>query len=274
VISGGDMMSRLSLSAVGLALLLCGCVNGFEKYYKARIDVRTDPSYDSSYVMPTGKIPVYTTDDIKKDARALLAKGFIVIGESSFYMPDNRVNADQLQTQAKAVGAHLVLLKTAYKDTVTGAIPLTVPTTSTSYTTGTGTVYGAGGNATISGSAITNTYGTQTEMIPYSLSRSDFDTLYFAKAKIRFGTYTVNLTDKERQALQTNFAVRIDIVIENSAAFNANILPGDYLLSINDIPISSPATFVSTLKNVGGQDVTVHLVRNGAEIVKAVHMNP
>lgn len=265
-------MKKLIWFAV-LVPLVSGCVNGFEKFYQGKTDARSLPNYDASYVVPDGRIPIYSSSDMQGDAQKLVERGFIPVGNSSFYAPDNKVDARQLQDQAEKIGAHAVLFHSSYRDTVTGAIPLTLPNNTTSYTNGTATAYGSGGSATAYGTSTTTTYGTTTTMMPYSQSRSNFETVYFVKVHARIGIYVVALTDDERQTLQTNLAVKVKAVVQDSPAFFANVLPGDYVVAINSDPITSPESWTAALQKYEGSDAAISLLRNGQSLSKQIHIN-
>lgn len=271
--AGGGMRKGLFVCTAATALVVCGCTNFFTKFYQGQPDAKLIPGYDAAYAVSEDNIPIYSSNDIPDDVQKLMTRGFMPIGESAFYAPDNKVSADQLRKQAKQIGAEAVLIRTSHKDTLTGAIPLVLPNNSVSYTNATATACGAGGCATGYGTGTTTTYGTTTTMMPYSVSRSNFDAVYFARIRVRLGIYTLLLTDAERQQLQTNKAVKIAVVVQDTPAFLADVLPGDYLLSINGDPISSQENLASALNKFEGQDVELHLIRKGEPLTKKVHIN-
>ena len=110
-----------------------------------------------------------------------------MIGASFLNAGVNRVKESQLRAQAERVGAQVVLVSSQYTHTVTGAIPLTVPTTSTTTSSGSATAYGAGGSVTATGTGTSTTTGSQTVLMPYSVQRADFGAVYFARVKSRLG---------------------------------------------------------------------------------------
>lgn len=110
-------------------------------------------------------------------------------------------------------------------------------------------------------------------MMPYSVNRSNFDAIYFAKIRSRLGVFVIPLSDAERQELQTNLAMKIAAVIQDTPAFLADVLPGDYLVSINGDSISSGDGLTAALNKYEGQDVELHLRRNGQPLTKKVHIN-
>jgi len=263
---------QINLVILALFTLTACTPNYFVKYYKGPADARAFPAYDASYSSPDGQIPVYTALDIHTDVLKLISKGYIPFGESSFYAPERKVSMDQLQDASQKVGAQSVLIQSHYRDTLTGAVPLVMPNNSTSYTSGTATAYGPGGSATAYGNSTTNTYGTSVAMMPYSVSRSDYEAVYFFKGRIVLGIYPADLTDYERQQLQTNLAVRVAAVTQDSPAYLADVLPGDYLLDINTDPITDKKTYYAAINKYHGQDVTLRLIRNGKIVIKKVHI--
>ncbi len=266
---------RIKLALSLTVLLLTGCGGGlFSKYYTGQDDIKSVPAYDASYELPNDEVPIYTSNDFQADTLKLMTNGFVAVGESSFYAPDGQVDRDQLEKFAKNLGAHAILYHSSYRDTVSGAVPLILPNNSVSYTSGTATAYGSGGYATAYGNSTTNTYGTQTVMMPYTSSRSNYDAIYFAKVHSHLGIVVVPLSDSERQTLGTNRAARVLVVVEGSPAFNADVLPGDYLQTVNDDTIINQQTLGSALQKYEGQDVTLTLIRNGKPITKKAHVDP
>jgi hypothetical protein len=179
------------------------------------------------YVPSEGSLQLFTTSDMQRDIREAARRGYVPIGHSAFQSGGRGVTESNLRAQAEAVGAQMVLLSSAYSHTVSGALPMTLPNNSTSYTSGTATAYGPGGTVNAYGNATTTTYGTTTAMVPYSVARYDYGAVYFVRRKSRLGVLPKALDDAQRQRVQSNSAVVIDLVIDGSPAFKADILPGD-----------------------------------------------
>jgi hypothetical protein len=254
------------LAVVVTALLLAACANPYEKFYHGTPDGRALPGYQAS----AAPIQLYSTDNFARDVQLLQSKGFGVIGNSSFNAGSNAVSERQVRSQAEKVGAQVVLVSSKYTNTVTGAVPLNLPQTSTSYSTGTATAYGPAGTATAYGSGTTTTYGTQTVMMPYSIDRSDFGAVYMAKFKTRIGVMVEALDDQTRKRLDTNFGVRVRVVIEGSPAYAAGIFPGDVLLAISGESVQSVDYFRTMVPKYSGQLVKINLDRDGTRIEKSV----
>jgi hypothetical protein len=128
-------------------IFVTGCVqNGFVKHYQGS---KYDPIPSST--------PVYRASDIPHDARQ--------IGASNFVSSNGEGNKEALAA-ARKIGAHGVVWKSEHYTTTSssGAIPISTPTSTTSYHSG--SVWGSGGSANYSGTSTTR--GTSTTYIPYT----------------------------------------------------------------------------------------------------------
>lgn len=100
----------------------------------------------------------------------------------------------------------------------------------------------------------------------------DFGAAYFVKRKWSFGLEPRELTDQERQALQSNRGVAVRLIVDGTPAFDADILVGDLLTEIDGVPITSLASFGALLDERSGNRISVTLVRNGTRLVKGVQL--
>jgi len=267
------MRRRLRLLICTPIVVLAACANPYHQFYKPNTaisgDVRTMPG-----VIPAeGPLQIFTTADIQRDVREMRRRGWFVIGWASFNSGGQGVTERNLRAQAENVAAQAVLVSSKYTNTVTGALPVVLPNNSTSYTSGTATAYGPGGVVNAYGSATTTTYGTTTTMVPYSINRFDQGAVFFVRLKQRLGLYPKALDDAERQKLQTNSAVAVDFVVDGSPAFRADILPGDYVLSVSGQPPGGPEDFLKQIKEHEGQEIDLVLLRGDQKITKRVQMN-
>jgi S1-C subfamily serine protease len=98
--------------------------------------------------------------------------------------------------------------------------------------------------------------------------------VFFVKQRFEFGAFIRDLNDAERQELQTNRGAAIRLVIDESPAFNADILVGDIVTLINDIPITNAQHLATLLQERKGQPVSLSLIRRGQRIEKSVQLNP
>lgn len=257
-------MRRISL--IGL-LLVTGCLpNPYAQFYQGLPDARQSPGYEAS----TSPVQLYSSNDVDRDVLELMRRGYNLIGTSSFNAGMNNVRESQLSSQATRVGAQVVLVSSRYTNTISGAIPLSLPTTSTTTSSATATAYGSGGVVTGYGTGTSTTYGTQTVMVPYSVARADFTALYFAHTKTRLGVYVAALDDSTRRRLQSNSGVKILVVVNDSPAFNADIIAGDILTQVNGEPVRSVEIFAQLLNENEGKTVALTLNRDGHQVRKTV----
>ena len=99
-----------------LVFFVGGCAtSGYKQFYQQYIDVKTLPDLE---VLRLGQEPqVYGTDNFDRDIAILRAKRYIVIGASSFN--GGHENTKNAATQAKSIGATIVLTNSQYTDTRT-----------------------------------------------------------------------------------------------------------------------------------------------------------
>lgn len=267
-------MKKLAGQLVAVTLcgvLLAGCANPYAKFYQGAPDARANPRY----VAPPGPVQVFALNDIERDRDNLMRRGYIQVGFSSFQAGSSNATQAQLIEQAQKLGAEIVLANTKYSHTVSGVMPLTLPTTSTTYSNAHATAFGSNGtSATAFGSGTSTTYGTQTTMVPYSADRSDFGAVYFARVRPRLGIYVKPLTDEMRQARSSNTGVIIYIVVDNSPAFAADILPGDILVAINGENVAGVEGFNQIVAKPYGQQMKLTLGRGDKTVEKVVSPLP
>lgn len=178
----------------------------------------------------------------------------------------------QLREQATKIGAHVVLVASQYTHTVAGAVPLSIPQTTTSYSSGTATAYGSGGTVNAYGSGTATTYGSQTVMMPYSVARSDFGARFFIKTKSRLGIFPAAVSDAARRRIQTNAGISVQVVTENTPAFGADVLPGDIILSIGGDSIQAVEHFYQLLDKYQGHKPLFKIDRDGALVEKEIEI--
>jgi hypothetical protein len=266
-----------------LVLCLSGCANGFARYYTPAANaekIATSPYVEKAPAQPK----LYShSGDLQGDYKNMLENGFLLIGTSAFYGPANKVSASQAIDEAKRVGAAVVLVRSSYKDTLSGVVPFTVPNPTqyaTVNTTGTVNSYGSGGYATgnyNSSSTVAIPGGYSTYNIPYNISRNDFFASYWVQQdvqKMRLGIRYIPLPDEARQRLQRNTGILVPIVVRGTPAFQANILEGDVILKINGADVIDPQGFDQQLTQLAGQPVELAILRGAESMVIKVRLNP
>jgi hypothetical protein len=262
--------------------LVGGCAtNQFAKYYQ---DGTTNmPPEVAKRLMPySGNSKIFTTNDMKSDSETLMRQGYRQIGSSGFH-GTGRVTQKQLQDQATNVGADVVLYASRYQGSEQVAKPFlqyNPGQTSTTYSSGNvnANAYGSGGyahgTATYSGTSDTTTSGTySTTVVPVTVHRYQYGATFWRKSKpSTLGVLFVNLPDELRKNLQRNTGVLVMLVIDDSPAFKANILPGDVITEMSGIAIESQKDFMAKIPQFEGKKCDLLILRNGKPITISVQM--
>ena len=225
-----------------LILLLSACAqSGYKQYYKPYVDAKTLPDVE---LLKKGQEPqVFGSKDFEKDIRTLRAKRYIPIGHSSFN--GGYEDTSNAAAQAKRIGATIILVNSKYTNTQTTTSTLFLPDNKTTYYSGTGTANTSYNSAYSGylGSSSTNayysgtstTYGTKAIPITSHQQRYDQTAVYLVKStkKLKYGISFKDLTPDQRRSFERNTGVLIYIVMEDTPAFYANVLPGDILIKID-----------------------------------------
>lgn len=259
-------MRRLALAFLFLA---CGCMsNPYSKFYSGQPNARSLPGY----VRTSEPYAIYGTNNFDRDVAEMMRRGFVVIGQSSFNGGMGAAKQSAIRQQAEAIGTRVVLVSSRYTNTVSGSIPVVVPKTSTTSGTATARVNGAGGTVTANVSGSSTTTSSEMVIVPYSVARGDHVAVFMAPMKPRLGLVVVAMDDASRQRIQSNFGVIVSVVVNDSPAFNADILPADVVTQIGGERVGSPETFSRLLQKFEGQLVEIVLIRQAREIKKQVQL--
>lgn len=250
-------------------MTMAGCATGYSEFYQPL------PSADETLLRrispaPSEPIVERAEGDWREITDKYARRGYVPLGSSSFNSGQEEDDDDAIE-QGLEVGADLVvIIRPRHTGSTTASIPITTPTATTSHTTGTATVHGSGGSATAYGNATTTTYGTRTTYIPMTVNRFDYGAIYFVKVKTQFGAYFRDLNDAERFSLQTNKGAAVVLLVDGSPAYNADVLVGDIVLSVNGKRVSGVQDMLDLIREHAGESVTLALVRDGKEISKTV----
>lgn len=258
-----------------LVLLLSSCANPYSQFYRGDLDARSRLDYEPV----EGDVQIHRSHDLDRDILALVRCGYTPVGTALFQREENfnkvaqRIEEARLRKQANKVGAHVVLTAKKYQQTVSGVAPQQVPTMATSISTGTATAFGPRGVVNAVGTGTTTAYGSQTVMAPYSFDVFEHCAVFFAKTRSRVGIVPLPVDDATRKRLETNSGVIVLAVREGSPAFQADILPGDVLLSIGEDRVQSVENYLQLLDKNEGQTVSFHLDRNGKPVKKQIQVH-
>jgi S1-C subfamily serine protease len=195
---------------------------------------------------------------------AMLEKNYVLLGYSSFNGPGSR--ASQVLSHATSIGAAAAVVYSKYSNTVSGTVPLVLPSQpTTSVSSVQGSVAGTGGYATYSGTATTTTYGGTTAYnLPYRIDRFDQFATFWAKGRPPIlGVFGRDLSSEERAELERNGGVAIVAVMQGSAAFRANLLRGDIVLALNGVQVQDQQQFFGLLEPLAGTEVSLEIYRSG-----------
>lgn len=268
----------LSLSlAVSLLLLVAGCASGYKQFYQPAKGA-TPLEIAALRAAPPSITPIVehsqpVDDDGQSILKAYAKRSYVMIGQSAFNS-GSQESEDSAVRQGQEVGADLVLiLNPKYTGSVTSIIPITTPTTNTSYSSGSATAYGPGGPVTAYGTGTTTTYGSTTNFVPVTVHRSDYAAIFFVKRRVSLGAFTRELNDAERQEFQSNKGAVVHLVVDGSPAFDADILVGDVIMAIDGKSVSSTKTLQALLREHAGKLIAVSIVRRGQHIEKSVKLN-
>lgn len=252
-----------TLIVVAAVAILSACASsGYQQFYKPYVDVKTLSDIES---LKEGEVPkVYNSNNMDTDGKALVSKGYIALGYSSFN--GGYENESALISQARRVGAVVVLTGSAYTNTETTTTSVLIPTSST--TTQSGSVYGYGGNASYNGSS--TTYGSTVVPRTTSQKRYDQTAVFFVKSikKMKFGAGFNNLSPEQRAVYQRNTGVIVEVVMENTPAFNANLLEGDVIIGVDKLPVNNVEQLIKILENIDTTktvSIVVKVIRKSEE---------
>ena len=246
------------------ALMSAGCTtSGYQRFYQPYCDVSQLKDVE---FLAEGAEPYVWQVNIKEvgDAVKLLrARGYESVGYSLFNGGyENIANAKK---QAKRLKALAVIVGAEYTDTQTSTVPLSIPTSQTTYGSGTVSMGSVHGN--YSGSS--TTYGSTIVPITTNQRRYDQGAVYFVKdkRKYRFGLQFVNLNSEQRKVLGRNTGAVVDVVIENSPAFYSNVLEGDVIIAVDGVPVRSVEEASTAMRDVpeSVKSSTLRIIRSGVE---------
>ncbi len=255
-----------------MALNLSACVNGYSKFYTAVPGATPDVIAKLRIATPP-EVPLVehsaTFSDIEQRFGRL---GYSPIGYSSFNSGSKESDKDAIE-QGKNIGADLVvIINPSYTGTTTSQVPITTPTASTSYSSGSATAYGAGGAVTAYGNSTTTTYGTNTTYVPMTTNRYDYGAAYLVKRSYIFGVQWRDLTNDERAKLLSNSGVSVTLVINDTPAFRNDVLAGDIIVKIDGQRIYGEKEASGVLAVKRGKAVNFTIFRNGEVLEKTIKL--
>ena len=234
-------MDKTSLLSA-LFLVVSGCSNPYTQFYTDYTG-GVNVLEDARFVVGTGEPRLIRGSTLEQDEQRMLEDGYNLIGESGF--EGARVDQGLAIAQARKVHADVVIVYSQYTNTRSGSIPTTTPDKQT-------------------------TYGSTTTYIPYSVDGYDYLATYWIKANLRLGLHGRGLTYEERKSLGTNKGLYVYVVVKNSPAWEADLMPGDVIRKFNGVEVIDDGHFASLLDAIDNPAVQLETSRQGQTILKEV----
>jgi hypothetical protein len=262
--------SRLRASIPLLALLLIGCGNPFSEFYSGTTVTELQKDGTKLLQAPAADPQVIQAGDFNNTIRQWAEDGWMFLGQSNWIGADVG-SLSQAKEQAKRIGASVVIWSYQYMGSSSSAMPITTPTTSTTY--GSGNAYGGYGAASWSGSA--TTYGTQTTYVPITIHRFEVAAAFLCRPANPpiMGLFVRRMTPEEQQRAGTIQGSMVDLVIRNSPAAAAGILPGDVMVQVGSMPVSDEASYQAAVIANKGKQVDVEWIHRGEKVHRTIQLN-
>jgi serine protease Do len=260
------------LPVICAVALLTGCVsNPYAQFYQSYTN-RMPVEVQQRLIVapPQPQILTATPQTHSDEGRRLEERGFVCVGFSGFR--GGAPTQQQLVEHAKKVGAEVVIHSSEYSHTEQGVRPVFSyepgqTLTTTHYGTAKANVYGSGGYAygsgTYSGYSTSTTPGTlHTDYVPYQHRVYEYGATFWRRIKPGvFGVLIVPIPESMRGMLQRNTGAFVEVVMQDSPAFKANIMRGDIIIQMADKPITSVQEFIELVPSYAGQKVSVRVIR-------------
>ena len=212
-------------AAVGL-MILCAApafANSFERFYQPVPSPPTIASEEAPQLY-------ISSGETMRDVNALWGRGFAAVGLSSFNGPP-KSDAEALAF-AKKLGARWVIRASAHTGTRTGALATPF----------------------LGGAIVT----------PLVTERFDQQALFFKPIIHKgMGVLIGELTDQQKQEIGSNRGLMVRAIREGSPAYQADLLPGDLLLTIDGKGCDTTA-LKEAIANYS-QPMAMTLLRGGAQ---------
>ena len=213
-----------SLFIVFFFLYSCATVNPYTQFY------RENPSFPHEDAFPTDFVEIIRTDDIDNVSLDLYTRGYELIGVSGFN--GEQENEQSAINHAKMIGAEIMVLSREFAQTQL--------TTSGYY-----------GNAFWA-------IPIQEEILRYEQSASYFRDVPF---KGKLGIKTSNLNVNQKKEYETNTGVFLQVVVLDTPADKAGLIPGDVLIKVNNERVGNNQTLQKILDSMPSGKSNLEIIR-------------
>lgn len=257
------------------SIAITGCTNGYNKYYIKTADLNDIKVYREN---PPPKNPEVIKISNRADIPSIIdnqwKNGYIGIGYSEF---QSSIYWDLIQSESRAItqgidvsAERIFVCEPILSSTSTTSIPISTPTTNTAYTSG--NIYGDGGN--LNYNSITTANGVNTTYVPYTINTYSFCAGYFIKenpTSVVFGVLPRELTNDEKNKVNTNKGVAVRMIKYNSPAYEYDMLVNDIILKIDDVVLDI-ANYKYLIESYKHKKVNLTIVRNNETFIKTIQL--
>ena len=160
---------KLSILTILLAMISgCASNNYHARYYKKNVDILQVPMPEK---LVAGQDPlIFSSKNFDRDYSVLMSKGYILLGYSSFFGEmDPRYNVIQV---GRDVGATIIITSNAFLGRDSSTVPLLLPTSSTTYSSG--NFSGNSSNNSFSGSYSGSQTTQSSQWVPITVTKNIF----------------------------------------------------------------------------------------------------
>lgn len=227
-------------------------------------------------IPPDGRPRVIKSQDIRADNWRMFEKGYAMVGFAKFDGPPADVG--QAVRQARAAGAEVVVVQEKFAKSLTETVAVTQwPSDERTEIREQSSTYGGrrGARQQTRTTEVRVTRSPETVYMPRQVDYYEHSATFWRRIENPlFGALVADLSDAQKQDLQTNRGLVVRAVMIDSPAFQADLLRGDILLRMNGEPVPSSQRFYSEIIDLAGKEVTFTLLRGKTEIDRRLRFNP
>lgn len=269
------MITIARLMAVTVSLLsFVGCVNPYRANFNSTQD-RYPNWLEGRLSKPSGNPRLMISDNIGEENWRLYERGYLMVGFSKFAGPD--VDVDLALKEAKNVGADVVLVQKKFAKTLTETVTVTnFPPSETTTVRENTTVLGEKGPRQVDRRVdITTSKGPETFYVPKQVDYFEHSATFWRKfERPIFGAFVQDLSDEQKQRLQTNQGLSVRAIVTDSPAYTADLLKGDLVLKLDGKPVPSAQRFYEEIAKRAGQEIELSLLRGDKTLARRIKLNP
>jgi C-terminal processing protease CtpA/Prc len=266
-------MNKHLLTTGLLFLFAAGCVNPYRNNFNSTQD--RYPTWLESRMAPKAKKPrLVLSEDISSENWKMFERGYIMIGFSKFDGPDEDVNL--AIKQAKAAGADIVLVQKKFSKTLTETVTFTeFPPDETTTIRENADVVGEKGVRRIERrTEVRTSRGPETVYVPKQVNYFEHSATFWRKMERPvFGAFVQELSDEQKQKLETNHGLVIRAIMADSPAHQADVLKGDIILKVDGVQVPSVRKFYEDLESKAGKQVELLILRGEKASTRKVTLN-